>query len=316
MVRHLIATDRGRLVPGPARWNQYYFAGTPESALGLAYDDVTIAGDSGPLPAWFVPAAGDVEPSATWAVLVHGRGASREEGLRAVPVLRRLGIASLVIGYRNDVDALRSPSGRYHLGASEWRDVEAAVLHAVRCGAERIVLVGWSMGGAITLQLLDRSWLADRVVCAVLDAPVISWRDVLDHHARVNRLPRAVGRLAQGLLDHGHGRRLAALEMPLGLDSMDWVTRAGDLRTPLLVLHSDDDDFVPSGPSRALAERRPELVTFASSRGARHTKEWNVDPTGWETTVETYLRRWVPTASAPSGSAADERPPESSVADL
>ena len=45
------------------------------------------------------------------------------------------------------------------------------------------------MGGAIVLQLLDRSWTRDRVGSVVFDGPVIDWRDVLDHHARVNRVP-------------------------------------------------------------------------------------------------------------------------------
>jgi len=55
------------------------------------------------------------------------------------------------------------------------------------------------------------------------------------------------------------------------------------------VLHSDDDEFVPSGPSRRLALARPDLVTLVSSRGARHTKEWNVDPDSWDTAVARFL---------------------------
>jgi pimeloyl-ACP methyl ester carboxylesterase len=70
---------------------------------------------------------------------------------------------------------------------------------------------------------------------------------------------------------------------------MDWVSRAGELHVPVLVLHSDDDEFVPSGPSRRLAQARPDLVTLVSSRHARHTKEWNVDPAAWDTAVARFL---------------------------
>lgn len=289
VTRELIAVDRGRLREGTARWNQYYWSGTPRSALGLAHDDVEIESELGPLPAWFVPPAASVRARDTWAVLVHGRGATREECLRALPVLHRLGFPALVVSYRNDRDAVASRGGRYHLGDAEWIDVEAAVLDAARRGARQVVLVGWSMGGAIALQLVSRSWTADRIRALVLDGPVLDWRDVMDHHARLNRLPARIGRLSQAVLEHPHARRLVGVDAPISLKRMDWVARASELRLPVLILHSDDDEFVPSGPSRRLATARPDLVTHVPSVGARHTKEWNVDPEAWDTAVARFL---------------------------
>ncbi len=289
VTRRLLGVDRGRLRQGPARWNQFCYAGDPASALGLAYESVEIITEAGTMPAWYVPAGSG---SSRWAVLVHGRGVTREEGLRALPVLHRLGIPALVISYRNDADAVppqASTARRYHLGESEWVDVEAAVLHALAAGARDVVLFGWSMGGAICLQTVDRSWTADRVRALVLDAPVIDWRHVLDHHTRVNRVPAVVGRLAQALLGHEYGRRLMSLDSPLALHRMDWVSRADELAVPILLIHSDDDEFVPSTPSRRLAAARPDLVTLVSSRGALHTKEWNVDSEAWEMAVARFL---------------------------
>ena len=52
--------------------------------------------------------------------------------------------------------------------------------------ARRIEAFGWSMGGAIVLQHVSRSWTADRVKALVLDSPVIDWKDVLEHHARLD----------------------------------------------------------------------------------------------------------------------------------
>lgn len=289
VTRRLLGVDRGRLREGAARWNQYFFSGTPTSALGLAHEDVEISTALGPMPAWYVPPAASVPQRSTWAVLVHGRGATREECLRALPVLHRLGFPALVVSYRNDADAVPSPGGRYHLGEAEWLDVESAVVHAFTAGAQDVVLVGWSMGGAIALQTLSRSWVADRIRAVVLDAPVVDWRDVLDHHARMNRLPARLGKLSQAVLEHTHARRLAGVETPLSLDRLDWVSRAAELHVPVLLIHSDDDEFVPSGPSRRLAEARPDVVTFVPSTGARHTKEWNVDPDGWDTSVARFL---------------------------
>jgi len=289
VTRRVLGVDSGRLREGPARWNGYFYAGTPGTALGLPFTEVAVESELGPMPAWLVPPAAGVPLRDTWAVLVHGRGASREECLRAVPVLHRLGFTSLVVSYRNDRGAPRSRGGRYHLGDAEWRDVEAAIGHAVAAGARDVVLVGWSMGGAIALQTVSRSWLSDRVRAVVLDAPVIDWRDVLDHHARINRVPSPVGRLSQVVLEHPHARRLAGVDSPLSLSRLDWVARSGELELPMLLIHSEDDEFVPSGPSRRLADARPDLVTFVSTRGARHTKEWNVDPDAWETAVARFL---------------------------
>lgn len=292
VTRRVLGVDQGQLREGGARWNQYLYAGTPRSALGLEHHDVTVDSDLGPLPAWLVPPADSEPRNGTWVIMVHGRGATREECLRALPVVHRLGFASLVVSYRNDRD-VDTPArrSRYHLGESEWRDVEAAVVHALTQGARDVVLMGWSMGGAIVLQLLDRSWTRDRVGSVVFDGPVIDWRDVLDHHARVNRVPYRIGRLSQALLAHSHGRRLAQLETALPLDRMDWVARADELVVPMLVLHSDDDEFVPSGPSRRLALARPDLVHLVSFRGARHTKEWNVDSEAWDAAVARFLLR-------------------------
>lgn len=289
VTRRILGVDRGRLREGPARWNGYFYAGTPGTALNLPFEEVEITTELGVMPAWFVPPAGRVPDRDTWVVLVHGRGATREECLRAVPVLHRLGMACLVISYRNDPGAPRSRRGRYHLGDAEWTDVEAAVLHAVDAGARDVVLLGWSMGGAIVLQMVSRSWLADRVRAVILDAPVIDWRDVLHPHARLNRVPAPVGRLSQAVLEHPRARRLVGVETPLSLSRLDWVSRAAELSLPVLLIHSDDDEFVPSGPSRRLAQARPDLITFLPVAGAQHTHEWNVDPEAWETAVARFL---------------------------
>jgi alpha-beta hydrolase superfamily lysophospholipase len=290
VVRALLAVDRGDLAAGPARWNQYYFSGTPDDALSLAHEDVELATDVGPMPAWYVPAAAaDRDGSAAWAVLVHGRGATREECLRAIPVAHRLGMDVLVPSYRNDVDAPSDPSGRYHLGDSEWRDVEAAVLWAVERGAREVVLFGWSMGGAIVLQAATRSWLADRVRAVVLDGPVVDWHAVLDHQSTLNRVPARVTRVGHTMMRHPLGRRLVGLRHPLDLRRLDWVTRAAELRLPVLVVHSDGDEFVPNAASLALGRARPDVVRVEPWAQGRHTKEWNTDPERWERVVGEFV---------------------------
>jgi len=285
--RVLEGVDTGELGVGPARWNQYYFAGNAQDALGLPMHDVEIAAQIGTLAAWQVPAPGDV--SDRWAILVHGRGAPREECLRAVPVVHDLGYVALIPLYRNDIDAPASSDGRYSLGLSEWRDLEAAMLYAVGAGAREIVLFGWSMGGAIVLQTLDRSWLSDRVQAVVLDAPVIDWADVLRHHGRLHKIPGPIGSLSRSLIGRGWARRLVGVHEPIDVALTNWEHRADELKHRTLLIHSLDDEFVPVGPSVSLAAKRPDLVRFEPWHQARHTKEWNVDPERWDAVVRDFL---------------------------
>ncbi|HSO64925.1 MAG TPA: alpha/beta fold hydrolase [Ornithinibacter sp.] len=284
--RELVAVDRGHLAPGAARWNPYFHGGPPDVSIGADTEHVTYAGELGPMPAWVVrPEGAPARESGRWAVLVHGRGARREETIRAMPPLLSQGWTCLAPTYRNDEGVPAGPDGRYALGLSEWRDVEAAIQHAVDHGADEVLLVGWSMGGAIVLQLLDRSPLAGLVSRVVLDGPVIDWGDVLAHHARGHRMPRHVGSLARLMMNQRWGHRLVGVHEGVDLAKTDWVSRADELHHRVLLIHSADDEFVPVGPSRELARVRPDLVTFEEWRAARHCTEWNTDPGRWESLV-------------------------------
>lgn len=268
------------------RWTGVIYR-TP-AELGLPAQEVMIDLPVGPGPAWVVGPNPTAEIP-TWAILVHGRGVQRSEGLRAVRVAHDLGMTSLLMSYRNDGDAPEAEGGRYSLGLTEWRDVEAAIEYALRHGAKDVVLFGYSMGGAISLQLVDRSRYRRNVLALVLDGPVINWIDVLAHQAAVNRVPAAIGRFGQLILSHPLGRRITGLAAPLDLKSMDWVSRAQELRTPTLILHSKEDDFVPYGPSAELARCNPELVEFVEFTAAAHTREWNVNPERWDAVVKNWL---------------------------
>lgn len=296
VTRRLVGLDRGELSVGPARWNQYYYGDRPRVSLGLPEEDVMITSEVGPMPAWVVRPGGHRHgghggggDATDWAVLVHGRGARKEETLRAMPVLHRAGWTSLAVAYRNDHDAPKGPGGRYNLGLSEWRDVEAAMAHALAQGARRIVLFGWSMGGAIVLQLLSQSALADRVAGVVLDSPVVDWGNVLAHHARTQKVPVPFVHLAQSLMASKGSRHLVGVHEPVDVSRTDWVTRADELRHAMLLIASDGDDFVPIGPAAALARRRPDLVRFERWQQARHCREWNLDPGRWEQAVTWFL---------------------------
>lgn len=265
--------------------------------LGLAYEEIEIPIEVGPAPAWVIPSDGVISGDGErprlmpgpWAIMVHGRGAQRMEGLRAVTTARELGMTSLLISYRNDREAPSSPDNRYGLGFTEWKDVQVAISYAKSRGATEIVLFGWSMGGAICLQTADLSFYRDDIAAMVLTGPVADWYTLFTHHTSSRNLPKRIGELAGGLISSRRGRYLTGLAAPVDLASLDWVTRYKQLRTPTLILHSKDDEFVPDTAGRQLARLSP-WVDFVAFRRARHTKEWNVDPDRWEQAVLTWLR--------------------------
>jgi uncharacterized protein len=252
------------------------------AARGLAFAEVGVAAPLGPCPAWFVPGSSD-----TWAVLVHGRGGTRREALRLLPALHTLGLPALVVSYRNDPEAPASPDGRYHLGDTEWLDVEAAVAHALAAGARQVVMVGWSMGAAIIGALLSRSALAARVAALVWDAPLVDWRATLRQQARIRRLPPALTVVTA---------RIAGRRIGIDFDRFDLLNHPPAVRPPTLLIHTAGDSAVPVQPSRALAAAAPALgwpMTYFEVRDAEHTGAWNADPGAYEDAVARFLARWV-----------------------
>ncbi|MCY7343914.1 MAG: alpha/beta fold hydrolase [Pseudonocardia sp.] len=284
----VVATPRGEVVrtlvggptprPGTAAVLDTVPYDPDPSALGLDFLDVGVDTPLGPCPAWLVPASGD-----TWVILVHGRGGARREALRVLPAVHELGHTALVVTYRNDDGAPPSPDGRYHLGDTEWVDVEAAVRYALDAGARQVVLYGWSMGAAIIGALLERSELATAVTAMVWDAPLLDWRATLRQQARNRRLPLWLTPVATSITS----RRIG-----IEFDRFDLVRRPPAVRPPTLLVHGTIDTAVPVGPSRDLAAAAPALgwqIRFIEMPDVEHTGAWNADPAAYEGAVRTFL---------------------------
>jgi len=278
----LTQIESGAKIDRAAGFSGWYYSSPSE--LHLPWENVLIGSPAGPCPAWMFPAA-----SSTWVIQVHGRGVTRAECLRAVPVFHALGMPNLVVSYRNDGEAPRSKGGSYALGASEWRDVDAAISYALRHGATRVLLMGWSMGGAIALQTAVSSAHREAIAGLVLDSPVVDWRGVLRFQAREEGIRDPFPALAMNALSSPLTARLSGAEFVISFDKLDMVARADELTVPILVLHSEDDGFVPADASHALAEARPDLVTMPRFTGARHTKIWNYDQIGWTKAITDWM---------------------------
>lgn len=249
---------------------------------GHDVNEVTFPSPAGDFHAWFAPGRGR-----TWAILVHGQRATRTQMLRPMTGSVAAGLPSLAIGYRNDAHEPPDPSHVYGFGQTEWRDLEAAVSYARDNGADHVVLVGYSMGGAVVAAFLQHSDLKTLVSAVVLDSPMLNLSDTVDHQAAARSLPTPLTWTA---------KQLAAMRYDVHWDELDYLADASWVRTPTLIFHGTDDGTAPLADSRALARAHPELVQLVPFRKADHIASWNADPTRYDHAMVAFLRAHVPVA--------------------
>jgi len=267
-------------VGGAVDLGAFPFGSDPRHACGLTYQERSVHTHLGEMPAWFVPGSRD-----TWVIMVHGMSAGRGEALRAMPAIAALGYPILVMSFRNDVGAPPSKDRLYHLGAGEWEDLQATVRYALKQGARRVVLYGFSMGGSIAADMLDRSEHSHDVAGVVLDSPVLDWNAAVQLAAHRRGVPGVLTAVAEWLVSvrtgfnwNDHEGRIAASEFTM----------------PVLLFHGTADATVPIGPSESLAAAAGDRVTFVRTKGAGHVQSWNFDPDGYERALRTWLPRVAP----------------------
>lgn len=252
-----------------ARLDTFAHPSDPLQAHGFAYEEVSFRSPLGQFPAWYIPGRSD-----SWAIFTHGKGADRREALRMLPALVEAGLHCLVITYRNDHGLPAAPHGRYTYGRDEWEELDGAVSYARARGAADVVLVGYSMGGGITLAFMANSTQAAAVSALILDAPMTHLGQTVAHGARLVGLPLRLLALSNRLAARRYGFRWA---------DFDHLRTVSGLQVPVLLFHGDDDRTIPVELSDSIAAMRPDLVRYVRVPATGHVRAWNTDP-------ETYLR--------------------------
>jgi pimeloyl-ACP methyl ester carboxylesterase len=255
------------------RLDEFAFPDDPQKAFGLPTQEVVFSSPLGDFHALCIQGR-----SSTWVIFVHGkRDHPPRKPLRSYPMLpavTELGLHCLIITYRNDLGALASPDGFHWYGLSEWRDLEGAARYAVERGAEKLILVGYSMGGAIVMNFLHRSPLTKKVQVTILDSPMLDINTTIDFRARLLNIPEPIVWL---------GKFIAGLRFEIDWEALDYLSRADELVTPILLFHGDADTIVPVETSDVLANVRPDIVTYHRVPYATHVRSWNMNPAAYET---------------------------------
>jgi len=259
-----------------ARLDPYAYPQDPFAAHGIAFENVTFSSAAGDFPAWYVPGS-----SRTWAILTHGKGADRRETLRMLPALAGAGFHCMAITYRNDEGVPHASRRIYSYGRDEWEELDGAVAYALARGASDVVLVGYSMGGAITLSFMANSANARAVSALILDSPMTHLEETVAHGARLAGLPTGLLRVSN---------RLAAWIYRYRWGDFDYFRNLDGLNIPVLLFHGDEDRIIPVDLSDRMARLRPDIVRYVRVAGADHVRAWNLDPEGYLATVREFVK--------------------------
>ncbi len=204
--------------------------------VGLRGEDVFLDTEDGVrIHAYWLPA-----PAADRAILfLHGNAGNASHRLPNAAALVGLACHVLLLDYRGYGRSEGKPSEQ-----GSYRDARAALDHLLGergIPADRVVIFGRSLGGAVAVDLAQGRALAG----VVLESTFTS--------------AGAVARTIFG--------RPAAWLMGNRFDS---AGKIADLRSPLLFFHGDRDDIVPFELGQQLFELAPEPKAFETIRGAGH----------------------------------------------
>ncbi|KQR27835.1 S9 family peptidase [Deinococcus sp. Leaf326] len=290
LVRRRILEERGVVPNGSVAWaSTFVYNGTP-AQLGIPFQNVNVPTGVGEMPAWHIPpASGSGERDAV-AIVIHGHGGQRAQALRMLPALRRGGVGSLFVTFRNAYGAPRVGQGFHSLGDQEADDVLAALDWARAAGYKRAVLYGFSMGGNIALCVAQRPERSTLPLAGVLlDCPVLDWRDVIRANGQRFGIPgfmaAHIGRFVQWLVTRRSGQ---------DFDLVDQLRAAPRFTLPMLLWHGTRDRTVPVEQADAFAAARPDLVEYHRVEGAKHIRCWNLGPQEYDAQLETFIRRVLP----------------------
>ncbi|MFL6059043.1 MAG: alpha/beta hydrolase [Rubrobacteraceae bacterium] len=227
--------------------------------FGLRYREVEVRSSDGLLlSGWWVEGAGS---SRAAAVLVHGWGADKSSRhvLETAAVYEEAGYDVLMLDPRGHGG---SEGDRVTLGYREVRDVRGALSWLEKRGfdPERVVLHGWSMGGAAVIQAAPGTGVAAVVEeSAYADLPPL----LRERLPEVSGLPAF---FTPGIFLVGR--------LFLGIDP--WAVRpveeAGQLSregVPFMIIHSRNDEVVPFEHAETLARAYPGAV-FWRLEGYEH----------------------------------------------
>ena len=252
---------------------------TPKSVSNLDYETIFYKSDLGEFPAYLTK-----EGDTGIVIFVHGyRGDYSREVFAKMRAgdLVKMGYRSMIISYRNDRGLPKDPSGIYQYGATEWRDLDAAINKALEF-SDNIVLWGTSGGGGPVSSWLVNTDDKNKIKGIIYEAPVINfWESVeVNGAARFPWLPSQL---------FSYFKIFTEVRYGVDFSEMDFTDAVINSTIPTLLFHGDDDEWVPVSMSDLIASERKENFTYIRYENVGHVTSWNADPDNYVYQLELFL---------------------------
>jgi pimeloyl-ACP methyl ester carboxylesterase len=220
---------------------------TTPAAFNLDYQDVWLPIESSgekisQIHGWWVPAS---KPEAPVWLYLHGNGSTIGDEVKRAFWFHQLGYSCLLIDYRG----YGHSKGKFPTEASVYEDAEVTwnYLTQVRqIPPERIFVYGYSLGGAIAIELALRH---PEIAGLAVEGSFTSMRSMVDH------LYRQFGIFPVDLLLH---------------QRFDSLKKVKSLSMPILFIHGTSDRLILPQMSQTLFEAASEPKKLLLVPDARH----------------------------------------------
>lgn len=211
-------------------------------------------------------------------IVFHGyRGNALRDGAASLAICKRLGFNVLIPDQRSHA---RSDGRVITFGVKERFDVRT---WANFIGGDKpIILSGLSMGAATVLMASDLE-LRENVVGILADCPYDSPAAIIQKVCTDRRFPKSIV--------YPFIRWTARVFCGFDLESASAISAVENTQLPILLLHGEDDRFVPWEMSWHIAKACSAPVELEIFPGAGHGLCYMTDPERYERTVVKFFWR-------------------------
>jgi fermentation-respiration switch protein FrsA (DUF1100 family) len=221
-----------------------YFPNLPDrqhvsvpSDIGLDYEDVFLTtSDNIRIHGWFLPSR-DNKGS---LLFFHGNAGNISHRLESIGIFHSLGLSILIIDYRGYGKSAGTPSeeGTYLDGEAAWEHL----VYARKIPPEKIIIFGRSLGGAIAVHIGKKHAPAGVII-----------------ESSFTSVPDMAAQLYPWLPVRWLSR--------LHYNSRQWIK---SINTPVLIVHSREDDIIPFSHGEKLFAEALEPKTFLEISGSHN----------------------------------------------